>query len=296
MTTPNNAKMFIVRYATGPLCRNALELHEDDTELTVTIALSDPDEFSGGGTYFPMDGGSASGMLLRPRAGTCILHHGNIRHAGNRVVLGSRYVLVVFFDAADTSQFRTASEKDIQAAKGVVCAAERFQLPKHTEALASTSRLMNMPHLKDLPMRGHLVQRKQVLDMTVDPDGLHHWLRRELSRLLTPPPAVSSLVSKCSPRGVMSDFDCNVVDPEPELNKMAVYRISHDLNTFLIDHRLPHLTCTLKDDTIRGLLALAVDNRVKCLKHLQRKGVAELADRQALVNRIVKADRLGQLV
>ncbi len=37
------------------------------------------------------------GVMLRPRAGTCMLHHGDVRHAGDRIESGERIQLVAFF-------------------------------------------------------------------------------------------------------------------------------------------------------------------------------------------------------
>jgi hypothetical protein len=40
---------------------------------------------------------SSSGVVLRPRAGTAIMHHGDIRHAGDKIESGERMQLVAFF-------------------------------------------------------------------------------------------------------------------------------------------------------------------------------------------------------
>ena len=37
------------------------------------------------------------GVMLRPRAGTCMMHHGDVRHAGDRIESGERIQLVAFF-------------------------------------------------------------------------------------------------------------------------------------------------------------------------------------------------------
>ena len=41
--------------------------------------------------------GASKGVLLRPGAGTAILHHGDVRHAGDRIETGERMQLVAFF-------------------------------------------------------------------------------------------------------------------------------------------------------------------------------------------------------
>ena len=57
------------------------------------------DGFEGGGTYFPAASGDVDGILLRPTPGYCLVHDGNIKHAGNEVTSGDRYILVGFYNA-----------------------------------------------------------------------------------------------------------------------------------------------------------------------------------------------------
>ncbi len=101
--------------------------HTDHTVITVNVPLTTPElDFGGGGTYFPCPcpGTRSKGILLRPvagdarpysapaplarartpadpsrpsRSGHAILHSGERKHAGDRVVRGERYVLVAFF-------------------------------------------------------------------------------------------------------------------------------------------------------------------------------------------------------
>ena len=100
------------------------------------MALCEPDEYEGGGTFFPASGDpSSTGFLLRPGAGacscvpcchlvyrsytmlqllptiptpaapasgTCVMHGGKVLHAGNKVARGTRYVLVAFFEPMST--------------------------------------------------------------------------------------------------------------------------------------------------------------------------------------------------
>ena len=61
--------------------------------------LSPQDGFEGGGTYFPAASGDVDGILLRPTPGYCLIHDGNIKHAGNEVISGDRYILVGFYNA-----------------------------------------------------------------------------------------------------------------------------------------------------------------------------------------------------
>lgn len=57
------------------------------------------DEFSGGGTYFPAVSSDVDGLLIRPKGGYCLMHDGNIKHAGNEVRTGDRFILVGFYNA-----------------------------------------------------------------------------------------------------------------------------------------------------------------------------------------------------
>ena len=54
---------------------------------------------TGGGTFFPAPCPStkSKGLLLKPPAGSAILHHGDRKHAGDRLERGERMILVGFF-------------------------------------------------------------------------------------------------------------------------------------------------------------------------------------------------------
>uniref|UniRef100_A0A6T9KPL1 Fe2OG dioxygenase domain-containing protein n=1 Tax=Haptolina ericina TaxID=156174 RepID=A0A6T9KPL1_9EUKA len=74
-------------------------MHKDETALTFNLCLSPNDGFSGGGTYFPASANDVDGILLRPNPGHCLVHDGNIKHAGNEVLSGERFILVGFYNA-----------------------------------------------------------------------------------------------------------------------------------------------------------------------------------------------------
>jgi len=98
---PRPGNLFIVRYSAAsqrPGGRG-LKMHKDETALTFNMCLSPQDGFEGGGTYFPAASGDVDGILLRPTPGYCLVHDGNIKHAGNDVVSGDRYILVGFYNA-----------------------------------------------------------------------------------------------------------------------------------------------------------------------------------------------------
>jgi len=98
---PRPGNLFIVRYsaASGRPGGRGLKLHKDETALTFNMCLSPQDGFEGGGTYFPASSGDVDGILLRPTPGYCLVHDGNIKHAGNDVMSGDRYILVGFYNA-----------------------------------------------------------------------------------------------------------------------------------------------------------------------------------------------------
>ena len=47
----------------------------------------------------------SQGLIARPEQGTCLVHPGNLRHAGNTVTNGSRIILVAFFRSSDEDNF-----------------------------------------------------------------------------------------------------------------------------------------------------------------------------------------------
>lgn len=85
---------FIVRYdgeeATGPGFAS-LRPHEDESLLSLTIALNDQCEYEGGGLYV-----HATGDLLNGDAGTVLCFAGQLVHGGYPVTRGTRWILTVF--------------------------------------------------------------------------------------------------------------------------------------------------------------------------------------------------------
>lgn len=98
---PRPGNLFIVRYchASQRPGGRGLKLHKDETALTFNLCLSSEEEFSGGGTYFPAASSDVDGILMRPLPGYCLIHDGNIKHAGNEVRSGERFILVGFYNA-----------------------------------------------------------------------------------------------------------------------------------------------------------------------------------------------------
>jgi len=105
-TTPSDKNLFIVRY-TGSGGRPSLGVHKDQVPLTVNIALSPHCDYEGGGTYFPARASECNGLILRPHAGTALMHDGNVEHAGNKVTGGTRLILVCFFEGRNKDPARS---------------------------------------------------------------------------------------------------------------------------------------------------------------------------------------------
>jgi predicted 2-oxoglutarate/Fe(II)-dependent dioxygenase YbiX len=92
-----------------------LGMHRDGPLVTATITLNHRDEYSGGGTLIEAlaggeglaingDGDMGGGVQRVPR-GHVILHPGAIRHGGQPITRGLRYVLVLFIMDADVVDF-----------------------------------------------------------------------------------------------------------------------------------------------------------------------------------------------
>lgn len=85
---------FIVRYdgdeSTGPGFAS-LRPHEDESLLSLTIALNDMSEYDGGGLFI-----QATGDLLNGDAGTVLCFAGQLIHGGFPVTKGTRWILTVF--------------------------------------------------------------------------------------------------------------------------------------------------------------------------------------------------------
>ena len=69
-----------------------LEMHTDTGCITVNILLSDPSDFTGGGTYFEDD------ITIKLNQGDMLIHSSNSKHAGLEITQGKRYVLVFFIN------------------------------------------------------------------------------------------------------------------------------------------------------------------------------------------------------
>ena len=73
--------------------------HRDAALLSINIALSPRTAYEGGGTYF-----EPLGEVFGVPQGHALLHASSVRHAGETITRGERWVLVVFLLARDAAQ------------------------------------------------------------------------------------------------------------------------------------------------------------------------------------------------
>lgn len=86
---------FMARYT--PDTQSLLALHHDFSDVTALINLSDPSDYTGGGTYFQLYKATHVG-----KKGQLTLHPGRVshRHGGRPVLTGKRYILVSFINSS----------------------------------------------------------------------------------------------------------------------------------------------------------------------------------------------------
>ena len=141
---PRPGNLFIVRYCASsqrPGGRG-LKLHKDETALTFNLCLSPEEGFTGGGTYFPANSTDVDGLLVRPKPGCCVMHDGNIKHAGNEILSGQRFILVGFYNAdgrdrvGEEQHFSKAALEE-QRARNLAPTPQAVQTIYFTTAVAS---------------------------------------------------------------------------------------------------------------------------------------------------------------
>lgn len=87
--------VFIVKYdAEGDSEYRGLVQHTDNSAFSFNALLSNPNEFSGGGTSFEFLGNATT--VLTPSKGSALLHRGALKHSGIPITSGVRYILVGF--------------------------------------------------------------------------------------------------------------------------------------------------------------------------------------------------------
>ena len=86
--------LFIVKYEHGDNLQDKLDFHRDGSIVSYVIQLSEQFEYSHGGTQF-----QESGYIHKGNKGSLALHSGKVRHGGNKILWGKRYIMVGFVDS-----------------------------------------------------------------------------------------------------------------------------------------------------------------------------------------------------
>ena len=101
-----------------------LGMHRDGPLVTATITLNDLDAYDGGGTLIEALADDSGGGVQRVGRGHIVLHPGAVRHGGQPITRGLRYVLVFFIFDADTVD---ADRYCVLRAQGFLAKALRIQ-------------------------------------------------------------------------------------------------------------------------------------------------------------------------
>jgi hypothetical protein len=94
----------VVKY--DALDQKELELHFDGGDVSFMLALSSPEAYTGGGTYFDIlrygkefvnsDSESVRDETINLKQGELLLFDAALKHAGRAILTGTRYLLVGF--------------------------------------------------------------------------------------------------------------------------------------------------------------------------------------------------------
>ena len=90
----NIVDLFVVKYEYDKQAE--LETHVDGSLISFNILLNSEDEFEGGGTIIKFN--NENEKLYSGKKGDIFLHCGKIKHAGNKITSGKRYILVGFIN------------------------------------------------------------------------------------------------------------------------------------------------------------------------------------------------------
>lgn len=96
--------IFLVKYNVN--AQKGLKIHTDGCLFSLTLLVSNPNDFEGGGTYY-----QSIDQVLHLGQGDVAYHDARVMHSGIDITKGSRYILVAFIDTVDTI------EKDKRANK-----------------------------------------------------------------------------------------------------------------------------------------------------------------------------------
>lgn len=87
--------IFLVKYSTN--AQKGLKLHTDGCLFSLTLLISHPNDFEGGGTYF-----ASIDKVVHLNQGDVAYHDARVKHSGIDITKGERYILVGFIDTLDT--------------------------------------------------------------------------------------------------------------------------------------------------------------------------------------------------
>mmetsp|Transcript_17823 Transcript_17823/g.41825 ORF Transcript_17823/g.41825 Transcript_17823/m.41825 type:complete len:351 (+) Transcript_17823:97-1149(+) len=88
--------LFFVQYSVQG--QAGLALHRDGSIMSFNILLNSAQDFEGGGTYVEAD--ECAYQIMQ---GDCFVHSGKLRHGGQPVTRGERYIIVGFVDLDEES-------------------------------------------------------------------------------------------------------------------------------------------------------------------------------------------------
>ena len=114
---------FIVKYEFAEGKQNQLSMHQDESTFSFTIALNSRDEYEGGGTCFEATRPSGEpdapfeARALATDAGGCVAFGGKLRHGGQAITSGVRYIIPLFVyldknNSGEAPGYATKSLKD----------------------------------------------------------------------------------------------------------------------------------------------------------------------------------------
>lgn len=87
--------IFLVKYSAR--AQRGLKLHTDGCLFSLTLLISHPNDFEGGGTFF-----KSINDVVYLNQGDCAYHDARVLHSGMDITKGERYILVAFIDTIDT--------------------------------------------------------------------------------------------------------------------------------------------------------------------------------------------------
>jgi hypothetical protein len=101
--------IFVVKYHYKR--QNYLPIHKDGSEFSFNILLNSESEFEGGGTKFFTVNNNYE--LYKLNQGDMLIHSGKVKHSGNPITSGVRYIIVGFISLLRKNQLSLYSNKNL---------------------------------------------------------------------------------------------------------------------------------------------------------------------------------------